>query len=134
MNCTRFCLVLVATGVVAAQFASADETQPADLVLRNGVIVTVDADRPTVQALAARGGRIIAVGSAADVGMLIGLGTRVIDLAGRLAIPGFIEGHGHLLSLGEARMSLDLSRARSWTEVVRLVAQKAKQTAPGEWI
>lgn len=107
---------------------------PADLVLHRGKIVTVDAAKPQVQAIAARDGRIIAVGGNDEVKPLIGPKTRVIDLAGRLAIPGFIEGHGHLMSLGHARMHLDLSTARRWEEVVDLVGAAAKQAKPGEWI
>jgi predicted amidohydrolase YtcJ len=128
-------VVRAALLVSAAPFcADTLDVPPADLVLRGGTIVTVDAGLPRAQALAARGGRIVAVGSDADMKPLVGPQTRVIDLAGRLAIPGFIEGHGHLASLGEARLSLDLTGARDWNEVVTLVAQKAKQTQRGEWI
>ncbi len=49
-------------------------------------------------------------------------------------MPGFIEGHGHLTSLGEARLSLNLANARDWNEVVERVVQHAKQSVPGEWI
>jgi predicted amidohydrolase YtcJ len=76
----------------------------------------------------------VAVGDANSLKPLIGKETRVIDLAGRLAIPGFIEGHGHLTLLGEARLSLDLTRASDWDEVVELVAAAAAKAAPGEWI
>jgi hypothetical protein len=127
-------LLIVAAGLWSSQSAHAVEPAPADLVLRGGIIVTVDDDRPRAEALAAREGRIVAIGSDADVKPLIGPMTRVIELGGRLAIPGFIEGHGHLLSLGQARLSLDLSPARTWEEVIELVSQKVKGTAPGEWI
>jgi hypothetical protein len=130
----RIALIAGMTGMLAIVAAHADEPAPADLVLRGGIIVTVDDDRPSAQALAARGERIVAIGSDAEIKSLIGPGTRVIELAGRLAIPGFIEGHGHLLSLGEARMSLDLSQARNWDEIVELVAQQAKEAAAGQWI
>jgi predicted amidohydrolase YtcJ len=111
-----------------------DDEPPADLVLRGGTIVTVDGQRPRAEALASRGERIVALGSDADVKPLIGPRSRIIDLAGRLAIPGFIEGHGHLTSLGEARLSLDLTDARAWEDVVERVAERAQKTAPGEWI
>ena len=51
-----------------------------------------------------------------------------------LAIPGFIEGHGHFTGLGEFRLGLDLREARTWDEIVAQVAGAAKQTKPGEWI
>ena len=107
---------------------------PADLVLRNGKIVTVDPTRPQASALAARGDRIVALGSDRDLEPYIGPQTRVIDLEGRLAVPGFIEGHGHLMWLGDSKAQLDLSKAESWDDVVALVAEAARKTPKGEWI
>lgn len=108
--------------------------QPADLVLRNGNIVTLEQSDPNAQALAARGGRIVAIGSNKTVGTLIGPSTRVIDLLGRLAIPGFIEGHGHLTALGASKMMLDLRGAKNWDEIVAMVAEAARKAKPGAWI
>jgi predicted amidohydrolase YtcJ len=108
--------------------------QPADLVLRNGKIATMSAATPVVQALAARGERITALGSNADAAKWIGPRTQVIDLRGQLAIPGFIEGHGHFTGLGEFRMGLDLREARTWDDIVAQVARAVKQARPGEWI
>jgi predicted amidohydrolase YtcJ len=108
--------------------------EPADLVLYRGKVVTVDPAKPQAEAIASRGDRIIAVGSNSDMQPLIGPQTRVVDLGGRLAIPGFIEGHGHLMSLGHAQLHLDLTTARRWEDVVQLVADAAKTTGPGEWI
>lgn len=123
---------LLTTGPAIA--ADAPPQRAADLVLLSGTIVTLDRHSPLVEALAARGSQIVAAGKDADVRTLVGPQTRVIDLAGRLAIPGFIEGHGHLTGLGEARLSLDLSQARHWDEVVTLVARQAKAAPAGEWI
>ena len=64
----------------------------------------------------------------------IGPKTRVIDLHGMLAVPGFIEGHGHFTGVGEFRMGLDLREARTWDDIVAQVARAAKQAKPGEWI
>jgi predicted amidohydrolase YtcJ len=108
--------------------------EPVELVLRGGKIVTMDQSRPQATALAARGQRIVAVGTDDEIRQHIGDSTRVIDLGGKLAIPGFIEGHGHFTGVGEARMVLDLSRAESWDEVVQLVARAAANTPPGKWI
>ena len=106
----------------------------ADLVIRGGTVITMDDNQPEAQALAARGDTILAVGSDEDVTAYIGSRTRVIELGGATAMPGFIEGHGHFLGLGQAKMGLDLMNTKSWTEIVALV-QKAVQTArPGEWI
>ena len=108
--------------------------QPADLVLRNGKIVTMNAAQPVVQALAARGDRVSALGSNADAAKWIGPRTQVIDLHGQLAIPGFIEGHGHFTGVGEYRLGLDLREARTWDQIVAQVARAAQQAKPGEWI
>jgi predicted amidohydrolase YtcJ len=108
--------------------------QPADLVLRNGKIVTMNSDRPVAEAMAVRGDRIAALGGNADAAKWTGPGTKVIDLHGMLAIPGFIEGHGHFTGVGEFRLGLDLREARTWDEIVAEVARAAKQAKPGEWI
>ena len=113
----------------AAAFA-----QPADLILRNGKIVTLSAGAPTAGAIAIRAGKIVAVGTEADVRKQAGPGTRLIDLHGMLAIPGFIEGHGHFTGVGEFRMGLDLREASTWDDIVAQVGRAAKQAKPGEWI
>jgi predicted amidohydrolase YtcJ len=114
--------------------ASACRAQPADLVLRGGTVLTCDAADREAEAIAVRDGRIVAVGTGVEVAPLIGPATRVIELDGRVAMPGFIEGHGHFLSLGRLRMDVDLTQAKSWDEVVRLIAAKAATTPKGEWI
>ncbi len=108
------------------------EGEGADLVLLNGKIETVTDG--TVEALAADGGRIVAVGSRADVTEHIGQSTEVIDLRGRLAVPGFIEGHAHFMGVGDARIQLNLREAATWDDVVAQVAEAAAATEPGEWI
>src|ERR1700759_441070 len=92
--------------------------QPAELVLRNGKIVTMNTATPTAQAIAVRAGKVTALGSDRDAQGWIGPQTRVIDLHGMLAIPGFIEGHGHFTGVGEFRMGLDLREARTWNVIV----------------
>ncbi|ARA92548.1 amidohydrolase [Rhodothermaceae bacterium RA] len=106
----------------------------ADLVLINGKIVTVDDARPEVEALAVVDGRIAAVGTAEEIRPWIGADTEVLDLQGRLAIPGFIEGHGHFMGLGNSKMILDLTEARTWDEIVAMVEAAVARAEPGEWI
>ena len=108
--------------------------EPADLVLRNGKIVTLDDELGEVEALAVRADRIVAAGSNSEIEKFIADGTEVIDLGGRLATPGFIEGHGHFLGLGESRMILRLGDASTWDEIVQMVEQAASKTPRGEWI
>lgn len=119
--------------LLACSFAAAAQT-PSDLVLRNGKIVTLEASAPVTQAIAITGDRITAVGSNAEIARRIGPKTKVIDLAGRLAIPGLIEGHGHFSGVGEFRMTLNLREAKTWDDIVAMVGRAAKQAKPGDWI
>ena len=108
--------------------------EPADLVLRNGKIVTVDDTNPVAQALAVRGNEIVAVGTNDEVDAYRSEMTTVIDLDGQLAIPGFIEGHGHFLGVGNAQMQLRLMDSQNWEEVVSVVAAAVEQAQPGQLI
>ncbi len=131
---SRFLAGVVATLVVVSAFGCGPGVEPADLVLRNGKIVTVDEANPEAQALAVRGDRLEAVGSDAEIEPYVGPDTEVIDLEGKLAVPGFIEGHGHFMWLGDTKMKLDLGAAESWDEVVAMVAKAAEGVEPGEYI
>jgi predicted amidohydrolase YtcJ len=126
-------------GVVGLVFlpllsAIAHAAEPADLILRGGKVVTVDPARPTAEAVAIAGDRIVAVGTSDEIAKLAGPKTKVVDLAGKLVSPGFIEGHGHFLSLGEQKLKLDLADTTSWDDVVARVAAAAKRTPKGKWI
>jgi predicted amidohydrolase YtcJ len=107
------------------------QLEPADLVLHNGKVVTVDAAVPDGQAVAVKAGRILAVGSDRSVRAHIGADTEVIDLQGQLAIPGLIDSHVHFQSIGAARLQLDLMEVANWDEVVEMVAQAVAQAEPG---
>ena len=107
---------------------------PADLVLTNAVVHTVDARRPRAEAVAVRGNRIVAVGGAAEVQALVGPKTRVLDLRGRTVVPGFDDSHAHLLGIGFVRLDVDLTGTRSYAEVVERVAAAVKSRRPGEWV
>ena len=106
----------------------------ADLVLRGGTVATVDPALGTQEAIAVSGYRIAAVGSNDEIEAYIGPDTRVVELDGRFVMPGFIEGHGHFMSLGRAKQILDLSTVRNWNEVVSMVAGAVDKAQPGEWI
>jgi predicted amidohydrolase YtcJ len=128
-------LLVMVTALVAAGCAegpAAEDT--ADLVLRNGHVVTVDSAQPEAEAIAVRGHLILAVGSNADIERYIGSNTEVIDLNGRLVIPGFIEGHGHFAGMGEGLLNLDLMNVRNWDEVVAMVGAAARDAGRDAWI
>jgi predicted amidohydrolase YtcJ len=126
------CLALSAS--LLAVPAAVSAVEPADLVLRNAVVHTVDAKRPRAEAVAVRGTRIVAVGSSADVQPFVGKRTRVLDLAGRTVVPGFDDSHAHFLGIGFARLDVDLVGARGYAEVVERVASALKGRRPGEWV
>ena len=121
-------LLLVAASVALQQ------TPAADLVLTNGRVVTVDAEGTEAQAIAMKDGRVLAVGTAEEIARYRNDATRVVDLKGRLAIPGFIEGHGHFLGVGDSAMQLDLRKATTWDDIVAQVAAAAKELEPGTLI
>jgi hypothetical protein len=109
--------------------------EPADLILINGKIVTVDAALPAASWIAVRKGRIAALGAEpTDYKRHVGDRTEIIDLGGALTIPGLIESHGHFTGLGASKMILDLTKARSWDDTVALVAAATATAKPGEWI
>ncbi|MEQ1747617.1 MAG: amidohydrolase [Saprospiraceae bacterium] len=108
--------------------------QPATLVLFNGNFFTSDSTMLHASAVAVRGDSIVYVGDDNGAKALAGTGTEMIDLEGAFAMPGFIEGHGHFIGLGLSRQNLNLMKAANWSEIVRLVAEKAKGTPAGEWI
>ena len=109
-------------------------TAPADLVVVNGVVITVDEALPKAEGVAVRGDRIVAIGSSADVRRFVGPATQLVDLKGQLVIPGFVEGHAHFLGVGEAQLNLKLMPATSWEQIVQMVADAAKRAKSGEWI
>ncbi len=87
----------------------AQARKPADVVLRGGKVVTMDGQRHIAQAVAVRDGRIAFVGSNDEASRRIGPSTRVIELEGRMLMPGFIDAHLHSLAGGRAQLKCDLN-------------------------
>jgi len=113
--------------------AAAPPPAYADLVLRNGGIYTVDAERHWAEAAAVRDGVFVAVGAAAEVEPLVGPETRVIDLAGGMALPGFHDAHVHPLSGGLALLGCNLAESKSVEAIIEKVTGCA--TAGGDgWL
>ncbi|MCY3964328.1 MAG: amidohydrolase [Acidobacteria bacterium] len=107
-------------------------------MLLSGRLVTLSEDLERApaeaEALAATDGRIVFVGGNDAASNWIGPDTEVLDLEGRLAVPGLIEGHGHFWSLGESKLQLALESAASWGEIVGQVAAAVEESPPGTWI
>ena len=110
------------------------ENKFADLVLKNGFIATVDPNIGNVTAIAINDYLITATGDDQKIDEFIGANTEVIDLDGRFVMPGFIEGHGHFMSLGRSKQILDLNDVDGWEEIVSKVAVEVDKSKPGEWI
>ena len=124
---TYFALAALAPAVLGAQM-------PADLVLVNGTIYTVDKTRPVVSALAVARGLILFAGSDPDAKALANAATSVIDLHGATVVPGFTDAHAHLLGLGDMLRRVNLAGSSSYDEVIDRVKARAKDVKPGEWI
>jgi predicted amidohydrolase YtcJ len=106
----------------------------ADLILINGTIHTLDPARPRAEAVAVRDGRILKVGTTAEVRGLAGKETRTIDLTGGFILPGFIDSHTHFLNGGFSLSSIQLRDVRTREEFAAKVAAKVKDLDKGEWI
>jgi len=110
------------------------ESNKADLIIENGIIYTMDDFNPIAESVAVRSGKIIGVGSNYYIQSFIGNNTKILDLKGATMIPGLIEGHGHFMGLGYAKMRLDLSTVSSYDELVDMVSGAVAEANPGEWI
>ena len=128
-------LVLPWAAVALAGCAAGGPSEmPADLILTNAAVVTLDPDRPAARAVAVRGDTIAAVGGDDEIARLAGPSTRRIDLRGGMVVPGLIDAHGHVRSLGEELANLDLHGVASVEEVARLVRERDRTLPAGAWI
>ena len=106
----------------------------ADLVFVNGAVYTVDAGRPWAEAVAVRGGRICAVGTDAEIRALVDGRTEVVDLDGRMLLPGFQDAHVHPPGSGLEMLRCNLSDAFSLEEYERIVGEYAADHPGADWI
>jgi len=126
----RLSWLLLAAALVSAESAA---SPAADLVLRGGR-VWAGKGRPAATAIAVKDGRVSAVGSDADVQSWIGPATRVVDLRGRLVVPGFNDAHVHFLSGGFGLLSVDLRDARDEQDFAARIGAHARTLPRGTWI
>lgn len=107
----------------------------AELVLKNGKILKVDAEFGQASALAVDKGRIVAVGDESDVKSHIESGTQVIDLKGRTVIPGLIDNHMHLVRAAQNwQQQIRLEGVLDYQEALQRIAAAAKKAKPGQWL
>jgi hypothetical protein len=128
--------VSIALSISCAASPASDlgDGTPADTLIVNANIVTMDLARPRAEALAIKGDRIAGVGTTADLQALLGPQTRVIDAHGQTVIPGLVDGHLHFANLGSGGQTLDLGEAKSEAEAAELVRRRAARAEPGAWI
>ena len=111
-----------------------DSKLAADLILFNGPIYTMDEANPKVEAIAIKADTFIYVGDKKGTESFIGSNTIEIDLEGKTLIPGFTEGHAHIMGVGYNLLNVDLREAESFDEVVEMVAKRAEDVPEGTWI
>jgi predicted amidohydrolase YtcJ len=126
--------MIAAAAVFLLAMTSGATTEPADLILLSGKIWTADPARPSVEALAVRGGRIAAVGSNAEIQKLRGEKTRVLDAAGRRVVPGFIDSHTHMTMGGFNLLAIDLRHTTDEADFTRRLGEFARTRPAGQWI
>ena len=105
-----------------------------DLILYNGNVITVETAMPRAEAIAVSRDRIVAVGSNTEVRAFAGATTRLIDLAGRTVVPGFIDAHSHPASAGRAHLRQVDADLRSIAAIQAAIRERAAKTPPGEWV
>ncbi|MDQ3742950.1 MAG: amidohydrolase [Acidobacteriota bacterium] len=115
-------------------FSVCAQQTSADLILVNGRVFTADAANPSAEAVAIKGGRIVAVGSSAEVEKLAGAATRRVDLAGRVVVPGFNDAHFHFMPDPEGTELQFKTLEPGWDEIVEGIRAAVEHTPAGTWI
>jgi predicted amidohydrolase YtcJ len=106
----------------------------ADLVIHNGTIITLNEAKPIASALAIKDGKILQVGIYEELEHLLGEHSKKIDLHGKTAVPGFIDSHIHLISLGLDMQVIDLSGTHTKSEILSRLEKTTMHTPTGNWV
>src|SRR4051794_4904814 len=134
MTKLKLLVLLGATLGLAGAHAQQRDFNSPDLVLTNGKILTMDEQSSIVEALAVKDGRILATGTKGSITALISPRTRVLDLAGKTAIPGLIDTHAHFKAAGLSDYVVNMSRAKTVAEALDAIKTFVAKKKPGEWI
>ena len=135
MKFKLFLSLVVAAGLMTANLqTTASESLSATLIIINARVHTMDPAKPTAEAIAVHGNRIVAVGSATEIRKLAGPGTDVRDAGGKLVLPGFNDAHVHFLSGGFQLSSVDLRDANTPEEFAQRIRSFAAKLPAGRWI
>jgi predicted amidohydrolase YtcJ len=126
---------LLILALAALRLAGSAQTPAvADMILVNGKVVTLDPKVPAAEAVAVKNGRILAVGTSAAIRKYAGPATQVLDVKGKLVVPGLIDAHLHFASGGRSLASLTFRGVSSVEKVQEMVAARIKELPPGETI
>lgn len=136
-NPVRLAALLIGMALVAP-VAGADGCRDADLILKNGKIVTMDSGRQIAQALAVRDAQIVAVGSNEHVAACAGPSTRIVDVGGKTVLPGLIDVHAHAIEWAKGLLRNEIDAAypnvRTIAEIVEKVRLRAGALPTGQWV
>lgn len=125
----------IALSLDAAACASLQNPPPADLVLRNGRIHILNRRNDVVESIALRDGKVAAFGTAQDTARLVGPRTQVVDLAGRVVVPGLNDSHMHLINGGlQYNLEVRWDDVESVGEALQLLRRQVQRTPPGQWV
>ena len=113
---------------------SSSAAEPADFIVRNAKVATVDAKFSLAQAVAVRGDKILAVGSNADIAKLAGPSTRTVDAKGRLVIPGLMDSHTHPGGASMHEFDHAMPEMESIADVLAYIKSRAAIAPEGQWI
>jgi predicted amidohydrolase YtcJ len=122
---------------VCAHGAFAQQSRYADLILRGGRVITVDAQDRIAEAVAVEGNRIMAIGTSEEISRLAGPQTQIIDLHGRTLLPGFIDAHSHVEGLAESEHAMVPIQAPPLKDAAAIIAKlkaRVAQVPAGTWI
>ena len=122
--------IVLSTSLAAQRPAAA----PADLIVTNARVYTVDDAHPLASAFAVREGRIQFVGSEREALALRGPATQVLDAGGKTIVPGIVDAHAHLLGLGNSLANIRLADTRSYEQIVERVVARLATAPAGRWV
>ncbi|MHB1328815.1 MAG: amidohydrolase family protein, partial [Gemmatimonadales bacterium] len=120
--------------LLLALLAGCGTAESADLVLTNGVVYTLDSTTPRAEAVAIKGDRILAVGSADEIQAYQGSATRVVDLGGAAVFPGWADAHYHLSGVGDRELTLNLEGTDTKDAFLAKVKERVDRTPAGQWV
>lgn len=134
MKATLILLIVLLVSIPMTLPVHADNSVTPDTIIINATVRTMDPARPSAEAVAILGNRIVAIGTSGEISKLAGPNTRIIDAKKRLVLPGFNDAHVHFLSGGFQLSSVDLRDANTPEEFAERIRQFAAKLPPGRWI